>query len=292
MTINKYVYITVNRRFDETLRLSYSKTEIVETLDAIQHPLFREALRLAGVVSGIEATSIADIPSGTGLGSSSTFTVGLLNALHAFRGHHKTAEDLAVEACHLEIDVLREPIGKQDQYGAAFGGLRRYRFNGDGSVYVDPVICSPDTKQTLFEHLLFFYLGGSRDARQILEKQEKQIPQKIEYLRRLRDLVDRFHTVLVRGNGLSELGELLHENWLCKRELAANVSNSRVDDCYERSRLAGALGGKLLGAGQGGFLLLFCPPQRKPAVREALRDLREIEFGFESEGSKIIFVGG
>lgn len=292
MTINKYVYITVNKRFDETLRLSYSKTEIVDTVDAVQHPLFRETLRLTGVVSGIEATSIADIPSGTGLGSSSTFTVGLLNALHAFRGRHKTSEDLAAEACHLEIEVLGEPIGKQDQYGAAFGGLRRYRFNGDGSVYVDPVICSSDTKQTLFDHLLFFYLGGSRDARQILEKQSKQVSQKIEYLHRLRDLVDRFHSVLVRGTGLSELGELLHENWLCKRELAANVSSPRVDDCYERARLAGALGGKLLGAGQGGFLLLFCPLQKKTAVREALRDLREIEFRFEPEGSKIIYIGG
>jgi len=291
MTINKYVYITVNRRFDETLRLSYSKTEIVETLDAVQHPLFRETLRLTGVVSGIEATSIADIPSGTGLGSSSTFTVGLLNALHAFRGHHKSAEDLAAEACHLEIDVLGEPIGKQDQYGAAFGGLRRYRFNEDGSVFVDPVICSPGTKRTLLEHLMFFYLGGSRDARQILENQSKQISQKIEYLHRLRDLVDRFHSVLVRGTSLSELGELLHENWLCKRELAANVSNSCIDDYYERGRLAGALGGKLLGAGQGGFLMLFCPPQKRAAVREALRDLREIEFGFEPEGSKIIYVG-
>ena len=292
MTINKYVYITVNKRFDETLRLSYSKTEIVETLDAVQHPLFRETLRLTGAVSGIEATSIADIPSGTGLGSSSAFTVGLLNALHSFRGHHKTAENLAAEACHLEIDVLGEPIGKQDQYGAAFGGLRRYRFNGDGSVFVDPVICSPGTKQTLFEHMLFFYVGGSRDARQILKKQAEQTPQKIDYLRRLRELVDRFHAVLVRGTGLSELGELLHESWLCKRQLASNVSNSRIDDYYERSRLAGALGGKLLGAGHSGFLLLFCPAKRKQAVRDALCDLREIEFGFEPEGSKIIYVGG
>ncbi len=212
--------------------------------------------------------------------------------MHSFRGHHKTAEDLAAEASHLEIDVLGEPIGKQDQYGAAFGGLRRYRFNGDGSVYVDPVICSAETKQILFKHLLFFFVGGSRDAREILEKQAEQIPQTIEYLHRLRELVDRFHAVLVRGTGLSELGELLHQSWLCKRQLASNVSNSRIDDYYDRSRLAGALGGKLLGAGQGGFLLLFCPPERKQAVREALRGLREIEFGFEPEGSKIIYVGG
>jgi D-glycero-alpha-D-manno-heptose-7-phosphate kinase len=291
MTVNKYVYITVNRRFDETLRLSYSRTEIVDTLDSVQHPLFREALRITGAVSGIETTSIADIPSGTGLGSSGSFTVGLLHALHAYQGHHKTAEELASEACHLEIDVLGEPVGKQDQYAAAYGGLRRYRFNGDGSVYVDPVICSPDTKRTLFDHLLFFYLGGSRDAREILENQSKQTGTKIEHLRRLRDLVDRFHAVLVGGSQLEELGDLLHENWMCKRELATNVSNSRVDDYYDRARGAGALGGKLLGAGHGGFLMLFCQPQRKAAVREAMRDLREVEFGFEPEGSKIIYVG-
>jgi D-glycero-alpha-D-manno-heptose-7-phosphate kinase len=291
MTVDKYIYITVNRRFDETLRLSYSRTEIVDKLDSVQHPLFREALRFTGAVSGMETTSIADIPSGTGLGSSSSFTVGLLHALHAYQGRHKTAEELACEACHLEIDVLGEPIGKQDQYAAAFGGLRRYRFNADGSVYVDPVICSPDTKRTLFDHLLFFYLGGSRDAREILEKQSKQTGTKIEHLHRLRDLVDRFHAVLVRGSDLEELGDLLHENWMCKRVLATNVSNSRVDDYYDRARAAGALGGKLLGAGQGGFLMLFCQPQRKAAVREAMRDLREVEFGFEPEGSKIIYVG-
>lgn len=291
MTIKKYVYITVNKRFDDTLRLSYSKTEIVNALDAVQHPLFRETLRFAETHAGIECTSIADIPSGTGLGSSSSFTVGLLHALHAFQGRHKTAEDLAEEACHLEIDVLGEPIGKQDQYAAAFGGLRRFRFNEDGSVYVDPVICQHETKRVLFEHLLFFYVGGNRDAREILEEQSKQTVRNIEYLRRLRALVDRFHLVLVRGTGLTELGELLHESWLCKRQLAESVSNSRVDEYYDRARAAGALGGKLLGAGQSGFLLLFCPPSAKAAVREALHDLREVEFGFEPEGSKIIYVG-
>jgi len=292
MTVNKYVYITVNRRFDETLRLSYSKTEIVDQLDHVQHPLFRESLRLAGAHSGIEATSIADVPSGTGLGSSSSFAVGLLHALHAYQGRHQTAEELAAAACHLEIDVLGEPIGKQDQYAAAFGGLRRYRFNTDGSVFVDPVICQAETKRTLLDHLLFFYLGGNRNARQILEKQSKQTGQKIDYLRRLRDLVDRFHAVLVRGTQLEELGALLHENWVCKKKLADNVSNSRVDECYEQARKAGALGGKLLGAGQGGFLMIFCAPQKKSAVREALQDLREMDFGFEPEGSKIIYVGG
>jgi D-glycero-alpha-D-manno-heptose-7-phosphate kinase len=291
MAIDRYVYITVNRRFDDTLRLSYSKTEIVDNLDCVAHPLFREALRLCEVHQGIEATSIADVPSGTGLGSSSSFAVGLLHALHAFRGSHRSAEDLAEQACHLELDVLNEPIGKQDQYAAAFGGLRRYSFNADGSVSVDPVICSEDVKTRLFEHLLFFYVGGSRDARQILKEQADRTEQKLEYLDRIRDLADRFHEVLITGQSMSELGEVLHESWLCKRKLASNVSNERVDELYEVARRAGAIGGKLLGAGQTGFLMLFCPPSKQAAVRERLKDLREMAFGFESEGSKIIYVG-
>ena len=291
MAVSKYVYITVNRRFDDTLRLSYSKTEIVDALDGVHHPLFREALRATGVKRGIEATSIADIPSGTGLGSSSSFAVGLLHALHAYQGRHKTAEDLADEASHLEIDVLGEPIGKQDQYAAAFGGLRRYRFNADGTVFVDPVICSEGTKGRLFEHLMFFYLGGTRDARQILESQSRQTADKLEQLERMRELVDRFHDVLVTGGDVRELGAILHESWQCKRQLAENVSNSRVDELYECARKAGALGGKLLGAGQAGFLMLFCAPAEQGRVREALASLREVPMSFEPEGSKIIYVG-
>ena len=291
MAIDRYVYITVNRRFDDTLRLSYSKTEIVDNLECVAHPLFREALRLCGVHQGIEATSIADVPSGTGLGSSSSFAVGLLHALHAFRGLHRSAEDLAAQACHLELDVLKEPIGKQDQYAAAFGGLRRYTFNSDDTVSVDPIICSEDVKTRLFEHLLFFYVGGSREARQILKEQSDQTENKLEYLDRIRDLTDRFQEVLVAGQPISELGEILHESWLCKRKLASNVSNERVDDLYEVARRSGAIGGKLLGAGQAGFLMLFCPPSRQASVRERLKDLREMPFAFESEGSKIVYVG-
>lgn len=291
MSIKKYVYITVNHRFDDTLRLSYSKTEIVDKLDEVHHPLFREALRLTGAHAGIESTSIADVPSGTGLGSSSSFAVGLLHALHAFIGRHKTAEELASEACHLEIDVLGEPIGKQDQYAAAFGGLRRYRFNPDGTVFVDPVICSSETKQYLFERLLFFYIGGTRDAREILHTQSKQTSQNLDHLDQLCGLVDRFHATLVRGSGLDELGDLLDQNWTLKKRLATDISNSRVDELYVRARKAGALGGKLLGAGSGGFLMLYVPEYKKNAVRQSLNDLREIPFEFEPEGSKIIFIG-
>jgi D-glycero-alpha-D-manno-heptose-7-phosphate kinase len=291
MAVDRYVYITVNRRFDDTLRLSYSKTEIVDDLDRVKHPLFREALRMSGVHRGIEATSVADIPSGTGLGSSSSFAVGLMHALHAFQGRHKTAEELADDACRLEIDVLREPIGKQDQYAAAFGGLRRYRFNPDGSVFVDPVICSEGVKSRLFENLMFFYVGGSRDAREILQEQSQSTGDKLEHLQRIGELVERFHDVLIRGSDVRELGDLLHESWLSKRQLAANVSNSRVDQLYEDARNAGAIGGKLLGAGQSGFLMLFCPASKQGRVREQLRGLREVPMSFEPEGSKIIYVG-
>ncbi len=291
-SINKYVYITVSRRFDKTLRISYSQTEIVDEVNDVRHPLFRETMRQTGVDSGIEVTSIADVPAGTGLGSSSSFTVGLLHALHAFKGSFQTAAELAETACHLEINVLGEPIGKQDQYAAAFGGLRRYLFNPDGSVFVDPVICSPKTRAALFERLLLVYLGGSRNASQILKEQSNNTHQKMVYLRKLRGLVDSFWDILVRDGDVRQLGELLHEGWMCKKQLADNVSTSRIDYWYERARSAGALGGKVLGAGMGGFLLLVCDQGQQAAVRESLRELREVPFGFEPEGSKIIYVGG
>ena len=291
MSVNRYVFITVNRRFDETLRISYSQTEIVDSLEQIRHPLFRETMRQAGVVSGVEITSIADVPAGTGLGSSSSFAVGLLHALHAFEGRYRTAAELAADACHLEIDVLGEPIGKQDQYAAAFGGLRRYQFNPDHSVFVDPVICAAEVKAKLLEHLLYFYLGGTRDARQVLDQQSRETGQRMEHLRRLRGLVEAFWRVLVQGQDVRQLGELLDEAWQSKKQLADNVTNDRIDDCYARARAAGALGGKLLGAGAGGFLMLLVEPARQAAVRAALRDLRPVDFGFEPEGSKIIYVG-
>jgi D-glycero-alpha-D-manno-heptose-7-phosphate kinase len=291
MAVDKYVYITVNRRFDHTLRLSYSQTEIVDTLDQVRHPLFRESIRHTGLTSGLEVTSIADIPSGTGLGSSSSFTVGLLHALYAYQGKYMRPEELAEQACHLEIDVLGEPIGKQDQYAAAVGGLRRYDFNPDGSVYVHPVICSAETRAALSERLMFFYLGGARDARQVLTEQSNNTEKKLEFLQRIRSLVDAFWNVLIRGNGVDEIGEILHEAWTCKKQLAAHISNSGIDELYDRARSAGAAGGKLLGAGMGGFLMLFCEPPLQTAVREALRNVREVRFGLELQGSRIVYVG-
>ena len=290
VAINRYVYITINRRFDASLRISYSRTEIVDSVDQVEHPLFRETMRHTGMMSGLELTSVADIPSGTGLGSSSAFAVGLLHSLEAFKGCYKTAYELAESACHLEIDVLGEPIGKQDQYASAFGGLRRYQFNSDGSVYVDPVICSQETKAKLLQHVMFFYLGGSRDARQVLHEQSCNAQKNFDFLRGIRGLVDDFWAILTRGNGICELGDLLHQGWTLKKRLANNVSTTRIDDYYDRARRAGVLGGKVLGAGMGGFLMLFCEPKLQAAVREELKELREVQFGFESEGSKIIYI--
>ena len=291
-SVDKYVYLTVNRRFDDSLRISYSKTEIVDRLDEVQHPLFRETMRLTRADSGIEVTSIADIPAGTGLGSSSSFAVGLLHALHAYRGRFQSAVELAESACHLEIGVLGQPIGKQDQYAAAFGGLRRYLFNPDGSVFVDPVICPPERRVEFFKHLMLFYLGGSRNASQILAEQSKNTNHKMDHLRKLRTLADNFWGALVGGSDFRELGALMHEGWVRKKQLAANISSDQIDCYYERARAAGAWGGKVLGAGMGGFLLLFCAPENQTAVQGSLSDLRQINFGFEPEGSKIIYVGG
>ena len=289
-TINKYVYITTNPRFDESLRISYAKTEIVNSVNEIQHPLFRETLREVNIDSGIEVTSVADIPSGTGLGSSSAFCVGLLNALHAHRGRYTSAQQLAEKACHLEIDVLKEPIGKQDQFASAYGGLRRYLFNPDGTVFNDPIICPSERQRDFFDHIMLFYLGGSRTASSVLGVTNPDTA----HLMRLRALVDAFWAILTGTQDLRRLGEVLHEGWENKK-LMGGVTNSVIDELYAVARRAGALGGKLLGAGQTGFLMLFVEPKNKLAVKEALwytlYNPREVEFGFEPEGSKIIYYG-
>jgi D-glycero-alpha-D-manno-heptose-7-phosphate kinase len=290
-TIKKYVFITINRRFDDTLRISYSQTENVDALEDVSHPLFRESLRYCGLRTGVELTSVADVPSGTGLGSSSCFTVGLVHALEAFQGRYHTAHELAEAACHLEMNVLSEPIGKQDQYAAAFGGLRRYQFNPDDTVYEEPIICSSHARTALFDRVMFLYLGGCRNAREVLTEQSNGGAQKLDLLRRIAGITDEFWSILTHGEHIDDLGELLDEAWACKKRLAGNISNPRIDDYYSRAKAAGATGGKVLGAGMGGFLMLFCHPSRHDEVRDALRDLRPMQFCFEPEGSKIVYYG-
>jgi D-glycero-alpha-D-manno-heptose-7-phosphate kinase len=289
-TINKYMYITVNRRFDRSVRVSYSRTEIVDHARSIEHPIVREALHLLGMEHGLEIISMADVPAQTGLGSSGSFTVGLLHALHAFRGEHPTAEQLAGEACHIEIDRLREPIGKQDQYIAAYGGLQRIQFNADESVFVDPVICAPGTVQALHERMLLFFTGLTRSASEILAGQQRDMTATAPHLAALADIAGRMKAALVGTPRLERFGELLHESWMVKRRLSG-VTSCDIDRWYDRARDAGAIGGKILGAGGGGFLLLFADPDAQPAVIEALAPLEPIAFGFEPQGSKVIYSG-
>jgi D-glycero-alpha-D-manno-heptose-7-phosphate kinase len=291
--INKYIYITVNEKFDHKIRASYSVTEIVDSLEELRHELIREALRLVGLEGGIEITSISDIPSqGTGLGSSSTYTVGLLNALYAYTGKHVGAERLAREACQIEIDICQRSSGKQDQYIAAYGGLQHIQFNPNESVFVDPVICSPETKQALQRGMLLLYTGLTRSAGDILAEQARNTERDAGRQQALRTMVTLAKELCeaLTANDLASFGEVLHQGWLEKKKMASGISNSRIDEWYERARRHGAIGGKITGAGGGGFLLLYAPPERHGEILRALPELRPVPFQFEPQGSKIIYV--
>jgi len=291
--IDRYIYITVNTKFDHKIRASYSVTEMVDRVDELKHELIREALKLVEVDGGIEITSISDIPSrGTGLGSSSTYTVGLLNALYAYSGRQAGAERLAREACQIEIERCSKPIGKQDQYIAAYGGLQYIQFNPDESVFVDPIICQPATRKKLQERFLLLYTGLTRSADRILEEQQRNTQKdegRRQMLRAMTRLARELRETLYRGE-LDSFGEILHQGWLMKRELARGISNGSIDTWYEQARRHGAIGGKLLGAGGGGFLLLYARPERHLDIVRALPELRLIPFKFEPQGSKIIYI--
>lgn len=288
--ITKYMYITVHQPFDHRIRLKYSKTELVDDVQSIEHPIMRAALTLIRIEGGIEITSVADIPAKAGLGSSSSFTVGLLHALHAYKGQYVSAETLAKEACEIEIGMLGEPIGKQDQYIAAYGGFQHIQFNPDESVFVDPIIWSPARKQAFVSHLMLFHCGGNRSAGDILKDQKQNIPQKRVPMARMADLARALKEELRSDRDIRQIGDMLHEAWLLKRGLSHGISNLTIDRWYETARQAGALGGKLLGAGGGGFLLFFVEPDKQRSVSAALSDLRQIPFDFEPQGSKIIYV--
>ncbi|MDA8405852.1 MAG: GHMP kinase [Deltaproteobacteria bacterium] len=292
-TINKYIYITVNRLtryFEHSISLKYSRTELVNSVEDISHPIIREALKLTGVTDRVEIASMADIPSGTGLGSSSAYAVSLLHALHTFKGEAVSAKKLAEEACEIEIEILKDPIGKQDQFIAAYGGIAHIRFIPDESVFVDPVICSPSTKKALQDNLMIFYTGLTRRAGDILEVQKAQTVKKLEVLRAMKNLCGNLIETLSEPKSLSNFGEILHQGWLLKRSLVQEISNDVINEYYDRARAAGALGGKLLGAGGGGFLLFYVEPQNHNKVRIALSDLTELPFAFEPQGSKVIYI--
>jgi len=292
-SINKYIYINVNKKFDDKIRASYSVTEIVDSIDELKHELIREGLKMVVPTCGIEITSISDIPSqGTGLGSSSTYTVGLLNSLYAHMGQLVGANRLAQEACEIEIERCGKPIGKQDQYIAAYGGLQFIRFNPDESVYVDPVICAPETKVRLQQSLLMLYTGLTRSADKILQEQSlntENDKEKRNSLRRMTHMAGELRDTLVE-NDLDGFGEILHAGWMEKRKLASGISNPQIDQWYSTAREHGAIGGKVLGAGGGGFLLLFAHPESFPEIMRALPELKPVPFKLEPQGSKIIYV--
>ncbi len=292
-SINKYVYITINPLtpyFQNRILIKYSRTELVDSVEEIRHPIIREAMKITGVVDRVEITSMADIPAGTGLGSSSTYAVGLLHALHTYKGEYVSASQLAAEACEIEIQRLGDPIGKQDQYIAAYGGICHIRFNTDESVFVDPVICPQATKLALEENLLMFYTGLTRRAGDILEVQNSVTLSKMDVLTRMRDLCEDALKVLQSGRSLNRFGEILHEAWLNKRSVVDSISNDSINEFYETARSAGAIGGKLLGAGGGGFLLFYVEKQNQDRVKQVLGNLQEMPFTFEPQGSKVIYV--
>lgn len=290
--VNMYTYMTVNKKFDGKIRVSYSKTEHVSAVDEVEHNLIREAMKITGVTSGIDIMYMADIPldsAGIGLASSSALAVGILNALYAYKGRHVSAEVLAKEACDIEIGRLKNPIGKQDQYAVAFGGFRRYQFNADESVFDDPVIFRKETMKELEDRLMFFYTGVTRKSSSVLKEQKKNIDDRMETLDRLVEIANQAQVEL-ESNDLSQIGVLLDDAWRLKRQMASKVSNPKIDEMYDAAKDAGALGGKILGAGGGGFLMVYVPEDRQENVRNALRGYKEIEVGFEPQGSKIIYV--
>jgi D-glycero-alpha-D-manno-heptose-7-phosphate kinase len=286
--IDKYIFVVIKARFDQKLRIGYSRTEMVDSVEEIQHELIREALRKVGISQGVEIATLADVPAaGSGLGSSSAVTVGALHAMYSYRGELVEAERLAKEACEIEIETLGKPIGVQDQYIAALGGLRYIEFGTDGRVRSQPLEIDAATRRRLNESLTLFYTGTPRRADTILAEQRGNIPNRLGDLRRMRDMALTAKEQLLAGNP-EALGHLLHESWQLKKRLASRISNGEIDGLYERARRAGALGGKITGAGGGGFLLLYCPNGTLDAVRRELSGLQELPFRLERDGTKVI----
>lgn len=287
--IDKYIYVTIKKRFDRKIRVGYSRTELVDHIDELQHELVRECLRRTGITQGVEISTMADIPSeGSGLGSSSTVTVGLLNAMYSYLGTPVGHEQLAREACAIEIDVLRKPIGVQDQYIAAYGGQRFICFNEDDSITVEHVDLDDQWRRKLNQNLLLFYTNIARKAESVLTEQVQKMDKRLDVLREMKGLALKAKACLQAG-ALDELGDLLDKSWRLKKQLASGISNTFIDDIYATACKAGAIGGKITGAGGGGFLLLYCPVEKQECVRTALASLPELPFNLERDGSKVIF---
>ena len=290
VTIDQHIYVTIHRRFESTIRVSYSRTEVARTIDEVRHELVREAMRMVEIDEPLEITTIGDVPAGTGMGSSSSLTVGLLMALYGYRHRVVSPKLLADQACQVEIDILGKPIGRQDQYAAAFGGLNYLRFNPDDTVEVEPVPCRAETLAELEQRALLIYTGRTRDAGPILEQQSNTTEDRLDVLRAMRDLADQMRLALTGEGDLDRFASLLHESWELKRSIGCGISNDEIDELYTAARRAGAVGGKLLGAGCGGFILLIAPLWRHRAIREALGRPRELPFKISRCGSRNIFI--
>lgn len=288
--INKYMYITVNKRFEDTIRVSYSVTEIVKEAEELKHDLVKECLKITEVRKGIEITSISDIPSGTGLGSSSCFTVGLLNALFTYTGRQVSSEELAALACKIEIDILKHPIGKQDQYACALGGINYLQFNADESVERIQITLDEWNLRDMNHKFLMFYTGIRRDANEVLREQKEKTNSELKMLDEMREQALEIRDELLNNGFNDTIACQLHEGWIKKKTLAGKISNEEIDAIYEKALRAGALGGKILGAGGGGFLLLYCNEDRQNSVREAV-SLKEIEFKISPYGSRVVYFG-
>ena len=292
-TINKYMYISSHKYFDkDQIRVKYSVTETVKNIDKLKHPIFKESLKKFNIQGGLEISSIADIPAGTGMGSSSSFTVGLLHNLYAVKRHYVSKETIADEACRMEIDILKEPIGKQDQYAAAYGGLNIIQFFNDGKVRIEPIYIKDEVHNALQESLLLFYLGKKRNSSDILfeQKQNMHSEDKFNTLKSMVELVFELRDCLYKEQ-LNDFGKILHENWMLKKKLASNISDNEIDKIYKSALSNGATGGKVLGAGGGGFILLFADKLYHNKIKETLKPLSTFDFKFENDGSKLIYFG-
>ncbi len=288
--INKYIYLTVNPKFDNRIRVSYSNTEIVDEVQELNHELVRECLQMVGIKGGIEITSIADIPSGTGLGSSSTFTVGLLNALYTYIGERVSAHELAERACEIEINVLKHPIGKQDQFAAAYGGMNYFKFNKDESVTQERIYLDESNTRRMRQKLVLFYTGMTHNANSILQEQRKNTVNRLEVLDKMKCQAEELYQHLTTIGFDESFANILHQGWLYKQSLASAITNNQIGQYYETALATGAKGGKLLGAGGGGFLLFYCDEQNQDALEKAI-GLRRVDFHITSSGSRVIFNG-
>ena len=291
-TINKYIYVVVRRQIgivEFKYRVNWSKVEHRNRIEDIEHPIVREALRYLKIDFPIEITTFADIPAKTGLGSSSSFAVGLVHALHALKGEQVTKYVLASEAAHIEVDILGRSMGKQDHFAAAYGNLNVFTFHSNEVVTVDPVFYQPQVPQVLGQNLLLFYTQLKRDASELLKTQDRNTKNKFDELREMKMLVDPLRDVISMGLDLNRIGEILHRGWELKRTLTDCISSSEINDYYNKGLKAGAIGGKLLGAGGGGFLLFYVEPENQKSVIEALSVLQKLKIRLDSDGTRITY---